>query len=457
MKFFHYRELCAQSFVILSILFLSLDLNAQQYRLQTDTVAKATQLVRSDLTIAAQRPFSQTLSLWGYNLAGPYNKTLNVHLQLNYFNDFAADTQRNDVYLSHRFNRISITQAWIQWKPFKRIDLKLGRLVNRSIFHAKDVDGASVSLSFGDKTRWKTSLYGGRHVTGRPESLDPDQYDIQGRPIELRQNNDRSEFIYGLRSRLSFQGGSGSIGYEKRFTSSSISDERIAATLTGNPTQRTIVSGLMSFHTPSRTLNRGQLNFTWRPNDFFYLRQGFEHIIPIFDASSIFNLFGVAPSQSLTSTAWLGNNERGLEARLWAKSLQEDLNTSDLGSSSTDLRTFGFAIRYNERLNLFGRALRLSPSISFQPGDSQGYSRDQFISRLNARFPLDSVKVLAGSTLLWVGSDIREDSQFVFTHRLGLDFPTSFGVFSLGGVVQTSQYLGNHLSLFGTFETELWL
>ena len=312
-------------------------------------------------------------------------------------------------------------------------------------------------MTFGEKTRWKTSLYGGRHVTGRPESLDPDQYDIQGRPIELRQNNDTSEFIYGLRSRLGFEAGSGSIGYEKRFTADALSDERLAVTMAGNPTRRTIVSALMSYHTPSRTLNRGQFNFTWRPSDYFYIRQGFEHIIPIFDASSIFNLFGASPSQALHSTAWFGNNQRGIEARLWAKSIQEDNNASDLGTSPSDLRTFGFALRYDERINVLGRAFRLSPSISFQPGDDKGYARDQFIARFNARFPIDTIRIIAGSTFLWVGEDAYLSSQSALTHRLGVDLPTSFGIFSLGGVAQTSDRLGNHLSLFGTFETELWL
>jgi len=187
------------------------------------------------------------------------------------------------------------------------------------------------------------------------------------------------------------------------------------------------------------------------------MRQGFEHIVPIFDASSIFNLFGASPTQSLFWTGWFGNNTRGIETRVWAKSIQEDNNTADLGASSSDLRTFGIAIRYDERLQLFGRAFKLSPSLSFQPADEKEYSKDQFIARFNARFPIATIRVLAGSTFLWVGEDANDPSQFALTHRLGVDLPTSFGIFSLGGVVQTSDRLGNNLSLFGTFETELWL
>ncbi|GEM_PF-6624181 len=456
MKFFHHRDLCAQILVLLWILSSASTSQAQQYRLRTQTRAKATQLVRSDLTIAAQRPFSQSLSLWGYNLAGVENTPLNLHLQLNYFNDFAAFPHRADPYLSHRFNRLSLVQAWIQWKVFSRLNLKVGRLQNYSIFAAKDIDGFALKLRLGDKTQWKTSLYGGRHVVGRPESLDPDRYDVQGKPIELRQNNDETEFIYGFQSRLFFDGASASIGYEKRF-SSATSDERLAISALGNPTRKTLVSAHLSFHTIARRINRGQFNFTWKPSDNFYIRQGFEHIVPIFDASSIFNLFGTSPSQSLHTSVWYGNNDQGLEARAWIKSINADHNSLDLGGADNDIRTLGLALQYSQRLRFWGTHLRFNPSLSYQPSDEQNYARDQFIARINTRFHLYSMRVVAGSTFLWVGQDSTRSESFAFTQRLGVEFPTSFGLFSIASVAQNSNQIGNHLSFFGSFETELWL
>lgn len=470
MKFFPIHYLYAQLLAIFWICLITLttqDIFAQAYRLRTETLAKATEFIRSDQSVAAQRPVSQSLSLWGYNLLGHGKSPLELHLQVRYFHDFSNAENYRDPYLNYRFNRISIDQAWIQWTPLSKLKLRGGRFLSRSIFQTKDLDGLSVSSIFGTKTRWRSNIYGGLHVVGRPETLNPDQYDIQGKPIEIRQKNDNLEIIYGARTQLIFKNGNGSIAYEKRLSYRVVdhvptlftNDERIAVTAVGNPTSQTLVSGLMSFHALSNTLNRGHLDFTWRPNSNFYTRSGFQHIIPTFDADSIFNLFGSNPNQSLFSTVWLGNNQRGLQTRVWIKSLNGDGNAYDFGNNEKDLLSYGFALNYSERFKLLDRVFHFNPSISFQPGNEKNAIRDQFIGRILLRFPLFNARWIAGSTLLWVGSENIQDpnSHFAFTQRLGADFPTGFGIFSLASVLQNSNRLGHHLNLFASFETEFWL
>ena len=437
--------------------------DAQHLKVRTQTVARATQFLRTDQRIAAQRPLSQTVDVWGYDLTGQKNGTLRGHASLRYFNDFAlSSAARANPYLAHDDNRLTIDLANVTWRPLDAISVSGGRLLTRTIFFARDLDGLRLDLDFPiAELAWLSSIYAGRHVEGRPDTFHPDQYDVQGRPIEERFADDFDDaWLLGFRTGVRFAGQTMNVGWERRGTPSTVGEERVAVTATGNPLATLNTTGYLSYHTLLQDIDRGRFLVAWRAHDHLALSGGYEHVVPTFDSASIFNLFGTSPSQSTFLTAQTLFGGQTLIARTWFRTVQGDGSNIDFGTSDRDAQTIGFGLEHRTPIALYETSLMLHTSLSFQPSGSNGYGGDQGIGRVRASLPIyDRTVVLnTRSSVVFAGPDAttRREGGAAFTQLLGVDTHASFGTFSVAAVGQTSDVLGSHLNLYASFVTELW-
>lgn len=451
-------------------------LSAQTLKVRTQTVGRATQFLRTDRTVSAQRPLSQIVDVWGYDLTGKKTGALRGEFSFRYFNDFGlSGAQRANPYLAHEWNRLSIDLANISWRPWSALDFSVGRLITRSMFAARDFDGARIHLvvPFVDKTAWTSHGYVGRHVVGRPETFNPDSYDVQGRPIEDRVDETvEQELLTGFRTGFSMPAGVVNIGWERRETADAKLEEKLAVGANGNPLRTLNVVGYMSYHTILSDLDRARLLVAWSvfqdqpsveptPRSSSLVTSiGAEHVVPTFDSNSIFNLFGTSPSQAVfwSNDYRLGLSKIGLKT--WLRLNQGDGENFDFGSDARDSRTVGVGVDYRTKFYIAQKPLTVSTLVSFQPAGSNAYGADQGLGRLSFQMPFFDHRISARtrSALVLVGADpsTRHEGGAALTQLVGVDVAASFGRLGLAAVGQTSDVLGNHLNLYASFSSELW-
>ncbi|TXD35441.1 hypothetical protein FRC98_16635 [Lujinxingia vulgaris] len=453
------------------------DAHATTYQVRTQSRARATQHLRADRRWEASRTWTQALHLSAHDLMGDRSGRLNARLSFRYFSDAAlAPALRDDPRALDRFNDLTLDLAYVDWRPFEALQLRAGRHWAGSALGVVDLDGLSAEVELGEgPTRQTLRAWAGRKVDHRLGPFDPATFDVQGVPL-----NDP----YVSRAQATLMGAAVGLRHRRHhrveLAASRTSRKSAAPEGWGSPDARQIehrfgmsafikparalnLSTLLTFHGPARAFDRALMQGSVAAGKTTTFSLGLDHRLPIFDAASIFNLFGASPRQSayMTVQRALPAAQTSLEVRAWARAYRD---AGDL-LSLPDHVSPGAALGAHTRLRLFDRDARLGAQVSYQTHSEGAPTGDQLL--VDA-----SLRVAATPRRLWLtarhltlyttgasGSavDPGEEGKLALSTSLGAEVGLgALARLSLLAEHRQGSALPSHALLYANLTLELW-
>lgn len=418
------------------------DARAQSVELRSLTLGQLTQRTRSDLRQAPQQLFTQGLMLSGHDLLGDRTGSLGAHLRFRYSSDLALQPPlAGTPSLRLMDNALMLDLAYVDYKPLPWLSGRLGRHWSWGALGTRDLDGLTLRLAgTGELVPFVEGSFG-RDVQVAQGWLAPDTFDVQGLPAT---NDSR------LPSALHAQARAG-LGWGERLRvegaalrrqtsaqygrAATVEESRVGGALVVQPLDSLVLTAAGSWHMLLNAADRAQLQLAWRaPWAGITASAGVERRRPWFNASSIFNLFGLTPHDSahLTLALPVEPLDTGFELRVWGRAFHADADTADLGAGPDDARAAGAALAHDTRLA--GRwRWRSQASVQLGPDD---YGGDQYLLDTQLRVPgwieqLSFTGRLLG--IMAVTSHHRIGDELGLSATLGADIPVldhgTLGVF----------------------------
>ncbi len=449
---------------------------ATTYRLRIQTIGRATQSYRSDLTVVAPRTLTQTMSLSAFNLADDQRGTVSAQLSVRYFGDFGLEQRlRNDPLFSNQWNSTTLDLAYVNWRPFESLNLRLGRQWTMGVLGVRDFDGLIVRWEPADNSLASfLEIYGGRDVELGLTRWDSSSWDAQGLPMNDTDGKLDSapwHWLTGAQAAASLSDVAHiAVGYQRRFRNGDdgktiIGDERLGAAWSASPMRSLGLNANVSYHTLLGAADAARFGAVWRlPIEIAAptLSVGIEHRRPIFDSASIFNLFGAQPYQGLFASAQVSVDKISteFEVRSWAR-MYHGADPSTLTGwtgNPGDSQAIGFAVAHRSNLRIGQRLLTWSTQLSQQLNAGESYGGDQFFGESRLRAPLGWQKIHVfgrGLVLIAWPEHHRHDPGYAITGVLGADFPLSErALLSLASEMSFGSFYPANSSLFVTFKLE---
>ena len=438
---------------------------ATTYQIQTRTSVRATQHLRSDTTFATPRVLSQSLTLSAYDLRGHDDNDVNARISLRYGTDLGlAERLRQDPLFDARWNDLSLDVAYVEWKPVDALELRAGRQWYRSSLGITDIDGVSVSWQdTGEGLSPFVAVAAGRDVQRGLTPWDPGAWDIQGLPPNESVVVDDPWHLMGAvragltdnsRHRVEI-----SAQQHRRPSGSAngaATTRRFGATATASPAEALTLTTTASFHSLIDHIDRARLDAAYRIGTGV-ASAGVGHRRPIFDSSSIFNLFGAQPSRSAYATYRrpIDALSTTVELRGWTRFYFDE--SAPLASRG-DEQALGAALANHHRLTLVV-PLDIHWQLSAQTltGSSGG---DQYLgtARLRGPGPVDGLFLTGRLTGLWAApGHHRRDSGHATTAGLGAEVELGeVGQLSVNAESRFGSFTPANMALFALFELETW-
>lgn len=458
-------SLLSALFLLAATLVPIIEAEAATYHIRAQSAARATQHLRSDTTFSAPRIWSQSLTLSAYDLRGTEDNTLNARISLRYITDFAlVQRLRSDPLFDARFNDLSLDIAYLQWKPLESLELIAGRQWYYSALGINDFDGLAISFRIprGD---WRPflALAGGRNVQRGLTPWDPGAWDVQGLPPnEIALSDDPFHLVGAARTGVAFRDLQRIELAVEQFqrrqpdSASWIITRRLGAAATASPREDFTLTTAASLHSAVQGLDRFHVDAAFRRGQAI-LSSGIDHRHPVFDSTSIFNLFGANPYRS--AYASYGHRfspfSTRLEIRGWLRAyFDAPAIAFDLG----DARAFGAALSGAHRFPLFV-PLEVAWQVSAQSfSDHSG--GDQYLGdlRLRAPSPVDGLFLTGRILSLYASpSHHRYNAGYASSALLGAELAIAeIGLLSLSMEGRGGSFTPSNTALFAFFELEAW-
>lgn len=452
---------------------------ATTYRLRVQTIGRATQSYRSDLRVVAPRTLTQTLSLSAFDLANDRRGTFSAQLSVRYFSDFGLEQRlRNDPLFSDQWNSTTLDLAYVNWRPYESLNLRLGRQWTMGVLGVRDFDGLLVRWEPADGALASfLEIYGGRDVELGLTRWDPQSWDVQGLPTNDSDGKIDAapwHWLTGIQAAASLSDVAHvSVGYQRRFRGGDngntiVGDERLGAAWSAAPTRSLGLNANISYHTLLGAADAAMFGAIWRlPVESVAptLSVGVEHRRPIFDSASIFNLFGAQPYQGVFTSAqvFVDSIATEFELRSWARMYHgaDSSGSFDITGwtgNPGDSQAIGFAVAHRSDLRIGQRLLTWSTQLSHQLNAGESYGGDQFLGESRLRAPLGWQRIhVFGRGLVLVAwpEHHRHDPGYAMTGVLGADFPLSErALLSLASEMSFGSFYPANSSLFVTFKLE---
>ncbi|MFW5967932.1 MAG: hypothetical protein ACOCV2_10455 [Persicimonas sp.] len=452
---------------------------ATNVRVRSTTVGQATHLFRTDGTVEAPRRFTQSMSLWGYDLLDDQTGSANAHVSFRYHTDFSLESnRRNDPHYSHRWNELWLDLAYVDWRPIDHMRLRAGRQWAIGSLGPRDFDGLAWRWQpeIDRGTRAHFELYGGRDVQTPYGRFDPATYDVQGLPAvsdDDRFGLDGTHLLAGAAAGLRFERTSSlQVNWRRRFSvgvsdpnvddGTVVGSERIGAAGSTSIGRNLVASTHASYHAQLGDFDRAGLQFSWAP-DFHRgtLTAGADHRRPWFDSSSIFNVFGAQPYRGGFATYRYPVDalRTDFEVRGWGRHYRGDDAATASGVDAQSERTVGSALAHDTRVDMFGRTADWRSLTSLQT--SLDRRSNQLLADVRLRMPLFERDLFISARALGLGvlgdHHRRDDDGFATTGVLGLDVPVgSVGMVSAAVETTGGTFYPTHTNAYATFTLDHW-
>ncbi len=441
---------------------------AQTIKVQSSSLARLSQMRRIDGSIDATRAFTQRVRLSVFDATGTNDGRLNLHLSFRFSNDFGlVDRLKDDDVADMYWNQAVVDEAYLQWRPFERINVRAGRFLRLDALGPRDIDGLSLQLdpSLGKGVSGRIEVWAGQDVFFESSPLSGDAWDIQGVPEDSQAGSADWSVSGGMRAGIHHRSAGVELAWLRRVYGDPdgeyLGEERIGAAMYGQITPDLNVASRASYHTILADVDRASLLVAWRTGASTpTLSLGLERIVPWFDSGSIFNLFGAQPYEGgwfkLSQPVAALNSE--FDVRTFGRIYEGDQDLVDFGNGSSDATTWGVGVGHDTKFKLLDYPFtwRSVGTYSDSIDDAYGGARALIQSLLSVEAIRDLFIQTRGLWLWANPSNERYSTGTGVTGTLGVEWRTELG--RLSAVVESSQttFQGGNLQAFLSFDVEAW-
>lgn len=436
---------------------------ATTYQIQSRTAARSTQYLRADRSFSAPRVFSQSLTLSAYNLRDNEAADLDARVRLRFVTDLGlAERLRQDPLFDARFNDLRLDLAYLRWRPLPSLQLQAGRQWHPSALGIVDFDGLALRWApEGEGWQPLGAVAAGRQVQRGLTTWDPGAWDVQGLPPNQTALTDDPRHLMAAATAGAQKGAQHRLElaaqHHRRPTDSAgqwASTQRLGATALATPTDGLRLTSALSYHSQVGTMDRLRLGagLTLLGGR---LSVGVDQRRPVFDAASIFNLFGAQPHRS-AYTAYrrpVALLAGALELRTWSRMY---FDRAPPLLSLGDARAVGAALAGHHRWRGM-LPLQMSWQLSAQTRTGQR-GGDQYLAdlRLRAAAPIDGLYVTGRLLGLWAQPvHHRRQPGHATTAGLGAQWRLGdLGRFGLRVESRLGSLMPANTALFAQFELE---
>jgi len=319
---------------------------AVQFRVSSQTLGDAYQLVTVDEDLLNRRRLHQYLRLGAYDLMSDGSYSLNVHTLMRFDTDLGVTRQELDRVVGAQPASLSVQSAFIDGRRLLgasefNLNFKAGRFLHIDALDFLMLDGATVSVT----TPWYigVEILAGLESRNLTNPVTDSQFELDGaRIIENDALSDAPSIVLGAalmltglnstRAKLSYrrmfsnqqpfrlQDAGATIVAEKTSTSpdgesgsvSGVDSEKIGLSLFHNFWRTVDLNGVVSYDLYNAVVDQTNVLARWRMTDAWDVSGQYVRIVPTFDADSIFNIFTIHPlNDANMRVRWhLSDNQR---------------------------------------------------------------------------------------------------------------------------------------------------
>ncbi|MEZ4269685.1 MAG: hypothetical protein R3F39_25275 [Myxococcota bacterium] len=280
-----------------------------QFRVRSQTIGDAYQIVRSDRGLINRRRLHQYLGLDAFDLTGHGDARLNLVTLFRFDADFGLDDEDTDGIIGLQNNQLSIQAAYVEGRELGGFfDFRLGRQMHADPIDFMMLDGVVARA----KTPWHlgVEVQAGIEADNRIGTVTSSQFELDGdrRVVdrgdpsdpEVLQRDNIPKIVLGAALLLTdLQWTQARIGYRRIVADGKVAQEKVGAAFSQRIAQRVDVSLSGSYDLYRQDFDQIRAGIGARLTDALDLDLEYVRLVPTFDADSIFNVFNTLPLSDL--------------------------------------------------------------------------------------------------------------------------------------------------------------
>ncbi len=336
------------------------DAHAASFRLQSQTVGDAYQLVNSFDELINRRRLHQYLGFSGHDLLSDGEHQLNIVTMLRFDADFGLGDDDLDDIPSWRREQLSLQYAYLDARDIGGfLDARLGRQVKADTLDYLMLDGLTLRVELPFYVA--VEVIAGLEVDNDAASINASMQELDGVRFvdEPGASNPATIVVGGALTTANLAYTRGWIGYRRLFSDGKVDSEKFGAALYQRVIPGVHVNGAVSYDLFNGRFDRIDAGARWQATDFLDVHAQYLRQQPSFDADSIFNIFSSFPLNDVTGRVrlHLSKNSRvyaGGMVRFFGNEGYTD--GAVIGTVDTLVRSFGAMAGWSARFGAKGRA-----------------------------------------------------------------------------------------------------
>lgn len=267
---------------------------AVEFHIQSETIGDAYQLLTSDNEVLNRHRLHQYVGFAAYDLLGDGEHQLSVSTLLRFDADFGIKRSELDQVETLKREQLSIQYAVVEGRGLFNgwLDFQVGRQLVPDPLDYLLLDGARITI--------KTPYYFGVELLAGVEAandLGPvtaSQFELDGVRVmdDPLQKTDRPKVVLG--AALVTNGlwnTRARVGYRRIFSAGKVVQEKVGASVYQRLFERLHLHGSFSFDLYTEEADAIRASVRGQVTDWLSAEIEYVHLVPTFDADSIFNIF----------------------------------------------------------------------------------------------------------------------------------------------------------------------
>ena len=277
---------------------------AVTFHVAADTVGDGYQLVTSDGELLNRRRLHQALGLSAHDLLGDGSNSLSFVSLMRFDGDFGVtDDELDEAPFARRW-QLSIQTAYLEGRDlFGFLDFRLARVLHPDPIDYLLLDGlvATLKLPF----HLGVEVLVGLEAKNELGPVTSSQLELDGlRYMEGEAHNDALTVAVGAALVVTeIPGTRARIGYRRLFSEGHVDQEKLGAALFQSVAGRLQLSAAASLDLVKLRVDSADLLVRGLATDALVIEAQYVHVVPSFDADSIFNVFSTRPLNDLNVRA----------------------------------------------------------------------------------------------------------------------------------------------------------
>ena len=467
----------------------SLTVQAAQFRVSSQTLADAYQLVTVDEELLNRRRLHQYLRLGAYDLLNDGSYSLNVHTLMRFDTDLGVTRQELDRVVGARKHVLSVQAAFVEGRRMLgrsevNVDFKAGRFLHFDALDYQMLDGAQVMFT----TPWHVGLevLGGLESRNLTNPVTQSQFELDGaRVIENAEMQDAPSVVVGAallatgmsstRAKLSYRrmfstaqpyrlqdagativaANTSTLDGEESGPVSGIDSEKVGLSLFQNFSRKVDLNGVLSYDLYNGTVDQARALARWRVTDAWDVTSQYVRIVPTFDADSIFNIFTVHPlNDANMRVRWHVSDKQRVYAGGMLRFFGNETPSEAQAQVETSVKAYGAMAGYYQS---FGHRGRLGADVSAE----LGFGGSRVMGDLWGMWaPLPRELELDGRlTVVYIDQDVQPN---LYATSVGYQLGAKYLIGETAGLSVLVEHNFNRIHtnqfrLFAVLDLDVWL